>query len=202
MYSVRILIPCLPLEKEIFFRGYVFVCGQNELIIYIINYFTKSDKLFDLRISSKELIYGYCGTNLPLKKFRQTDNYLLITQNELNIPQLKKLIILKNQINVTNNCIFVLYDLNTVKESQIKSNKNDYFAQLRRYIHKDSGKQNEQFVYNPLFQNNSWSSSSMFLQYMLNYINLLVWLLTTLKSETRVSFLLKFCNLVLQRKCK
>ncbi|KAJ0177225.1 hypothetical protein K1T71_007234 [Dendrolimus kikuchii] len=196
MSSARLLIPFFPTEKEVFFRGYVFLCNQNALTIYIVNFFTNPSNLFDMDTNSKqELIYGYWGKNIPFKKLRQSNNYIVINQNEHSIPQLNKLIYLGKEINIKQNCIFVLYNFKTVKESQIMSNTDDYIVQLRRCIQEDSGEQKQVSTYKPLLQINNWLSSSMFLQYIVNYINLSVWLLTTLKRERKVS--IKHGNLIL-----
>ncbi|KAJ8728155.1 hypothetical protein PYW08_016540 [Mythimna loreyi] len=190
--SLRILLPILPINsKEVFFKGYVTVLEDNCCTIYITKY-TTNNEVWSEKQQENE-IYGYCGNYLSKKVFRRFTNFLIIEQNSLKI---NKLLINGNQACTTSNCILMLYDYNSIKDSQaITVTKNNYFTKLVSLIQEEHGELIEKDVKENI-KTNQWLASSMFLQHVYNYWNLINWLISTIKRDKRVKTV-KQGNLIL-----
>lgn len=186
--TVRILLPIFPHNsKEVFFKGYVTAMEDNTRTIYITKY-TTNNELWSEKQQGNE-IYGYCGNYFPKKVSRRFMNFLDIEQN-LTL-KINKLLINGNQVFTTCNCIFMLYDYNSIKDSQaITETKNNYFTKLVHLIKEDHETIfKEDAKENLNLKTNQWLASSMFLQHIHNYWKLINWLISTVKKEKKVSYL-------------
>lgn len=175
--TVRILLPIFPQKsKEIFFKGYV-----EDRTIYITKY-ASNNELWSEKQQENE-IYGYCGEYLPKKASRRFLNFLDIEQNfKLKI---NKLLINGNQVNATSSCILMLYDYNSIRDSQaFTDTKNNFFTNLVHLIQDEHGKSIEK-DYRENISNQQWLAS-MFLQHIYNYWKLINWLISTIKKDKKV----------------
>ncbi|KAH9633366.1 hypothetical protein HF086_004080 [Spodoptera exigua] len=189
--TVRILIPIFPLDsKEIFFKGYVITSTGNNVTIYITKY-ANSDIVWSEKQRENE-IYGFCGAYLPTKVSNQFSNFLDIEQN--TTQKINKLQLNRKQVTTTANCILMLYDYNSIKDSQaITDSKNSYFTKLVNLIQEQNGDTVDKDDSNT--RNQQWLASSMFLQHVCNYWRLINWLINTLRKDKKVA--VKQGNLIL-----
>ncbi|CAH0701201.1 unnamed protein product [Spodoptera exigua] len=189
--TVRILIPIFPLDsKEIFFKGYVITSTDNNVTIYITKY-ANSDIVWSEKQRENE-IYGFCGAYLPTKVSNQFSNFLDIEQN--TTQKINKLQLNRKQVTTTANCILMLYDYNSIKDSQaITDSKNSYFTKLVNLIQEQNGDTIDKDDLNT--RNQEWLASSMFLQHVCNYWRLINWLINTLWRDKKVA--VKQGNLIL-----
>ncbi|KAF9424068.1 hypothetical protein HW555_000777 [Spodoptera exigua] len=189
--TVRILIPIFPLDsKEIFFKGYVITSTDNNVTIYITKY-ANSDIVWSEKQRENE-IYGFCGAYLPTKVSNQFSNFLDIEQN--TTQKINKLQLNRKQVTTTANCILMLYDYNSIKDSQaITDSKNSYFTKLVNLIQEQNGDSVDKDDSNT--RNQQWLASSMFLQHVCNYWRLINWLINTLRRDKKVA--VKQGNLIL-----
>lgn len=193
--SIKLLIPCFPSVKNVFFEGFVKFSDHNEITVYITKYFTNADEFKGTcRPNSKDIIHGYYGTDIPIKRFKQLNSYFILNENDV-VPQLNKLCIYQKEINVIDNCIIMLYDLNSIKESQLNCKLDPYFTQLHKFMLEKKSELTENFIEQPLTQRHPWLVSSMFFQYIFSYLNILSWLFVTMKKERKVQ--IKQGNLIL-----
>lgn len=180
--TVRILIPIFPLDsKEIFFKGYITTSNDNNVTIYITKY-DNSDIVWPAKQRENE-IYGYCGEYLPKKVSNRFSNFLDIEQN--TTLKINKIQLNGKQVITTTSCILMLYDYNSIKDSQaITDSKNSYFTKLVNLIQEEHGLVNKD---DTNISNQQWLASSMFLQHICNYWRLLRWLISTLRRDKKVS---------------
>lgn len=188
--TVRILIPIFPLDsKEIFFKGYITTSNDNNVTIYITKY-ANGDIVWPAKQRENE-IYGYCGEYLPKKVSNRFSNFLDIEQN--TTLKINKIQLNGKQVITTTSCILMLYDYNSIKDSQaITDSKNSYFTKLVNLIQEEHGLVNKD---DTNISNQQWLASSMFLQHICNYWRLLRWLISTLRRDKKVA--VKQGNLIL-----
>ncbi|KAJ2946057.1 hypothetical protein O0L34_g4976 [Tuta absoluta] len=86
----------------------------------------------------------------------------------------------------------MLYDHKKFKSSETVSDTADHFSNLRDFLKKDAA---PAICYEPAVKGPQWLSSSMFAQHLLNYFNVINWLISTMKREKKVS--IKLGNLIL-----
>lgn len=181
--NIKILLPLLsPNSKDIFFKGFI-TFSEDTVTIYIIKYADSND--FWSEKQQENEIYGYCGNYFPKKLSNRFLNFLDIEQNFTF--KINKLILNGIQIVITSNCTLMLYDYNSIKDSQaIDDTKNNYFTNLVSLIKKEHGqtveddeKHSSKYSY--------WLANSMFLQHIYNYWILIKWLISTIGRDKKVA---------------
>lgn len=182
---IRILLPIFPQNaKEIFFKGYIGVSDDNTVTIHITKYTTNNELWPEKQKRSDNAVYGYYGDYLPKKVSSRFFNFIIIEHNP--ILKINKLIQDGNHVS-TSNCIFMLYDYDSIKDSQAICNiTDDYFTKLVHLIHEEQG-QLIRIDDETNFRNTQWLSFSMFLQHIYNYWKLIDWLISTIKRDKKVS---------------
>lgn len=191
---IRIMFPTFPINnKEItYFTGYLSITDAHETIIYITEYSISQDLLKNQNNDNN--ICGYCSTNLHKKHkiSSRTKNYLVIEQGRT--LRINTLLLNGKKVEARDNCIIMLYDYERMKHSEAMSDTTDYFFNLKTLL------QDEPFAsktdFEPILFQTVKLSSSMFAQHLLNYLNLLVWLVQSIKADKKVSTL-SLHNLVL-----
>lgn len=180
------MFPIFPINsKEItYFKGYITITKVHETIIYITEYSTSSDLIKNPNNENNK-ISGYYSTNLHRKHeiSSRTKNYLVIEQGR-NL-RINTLVLSGNKIEATDNCILMLYDYERMKHSEAMSDTYDYFYSLKTLLQDEPCASKTDFE--PILLNPSKLSSSMFAQHLLNYLNLLVWLVQSIKGDRKVS---------------
>ncbi|KAG6447140.1 hypothetical protein O3G_MSEX004762 [Manduca sexta] len=188
--SIKILFPIVPKEcQEFYFKGVV-NNSEHAITVFITKYSTSTNLLFDLNEKTKNSICGYCSSNVSNKLMHMSN---LLVLDQCYPHRINKLVINGKRIN-TNNLVFMLYDYDVMKKSQIKLDDSD-FLDLQILIQNENGRTNETSPYISNLTTPYWLTSSMFLQHILNYLNLARWLVITIRRDKKVS--IKQGNLIL-----
>lgn len=187
LQPIRIMFPTFPVNNKeiIYFSGYLTVTELHETIIYI----TETSLNPDLvkHQSNDNNICGYCSTNLHRKHkiSSRTKNYLVIEQGRT--LRINTLLLNGKKIEATENCILMLYEYERMKHSEAMSDTADYFFNLKTLLLDEPCAMKTEFE--PILLQTVKLSSSMFAQHLLNYLNLLVWLVQSVKGDRKVSTL-------------
>lgn len=180
---IRIMCPTFPVNnKEItYFTGYLTITDVHETIIYI----TEFSPSPDIVKNEGNDICGYYSTNLHRKHkiSSTTKNYLVIEQGRT--LRINTLLLNGKKIEATDNCILMLYDYERMKHSEAMSDTADYFFNLKTLLQDEPCGLKTDFE--PILLQTWKLSSSMFAQHLLNYFNLLVWLVQSVKGDRKVS---------------
>ncbi|XP_026317540.1 phosphatidylinositol N-acetylglucosaminyltransferase subunit Q isoform X2 [Hyposmocoma kahamanoa] len=193
LQPIRIMFPTFPINNKVitYFTGYLSITEVDETIIYITEYSTSPDLI--KHQSNDNTICGYCSTNLHRKHkiSSRTKNYLVIEQGQS--LQINKLLLSDRKIEATDNCIIMLYDYERMKHSEAMSDTADYFFNLKTLLQDEPCALKTDFE--PILMHTSKLSSSMFAQHLLNYFNILVWLVQSVKGNKKIS--IRTGNLIL-----
>lgn len=188
MSSLRLILPVEPKSEntEIYFKGYIKSNNDNLTTIYITKY-SKSTALFEETVTKTDsIIYGYYSNFEKHKfKFKSFTNCLII--NDQVCPQIQYLSIGGKKINDVDNCIIIYYDHHAIKNSETLSESNDYIFELQTLVRNDYREERNRTDYEATFKNPSWLASSMFIQHVFNYLNMIIWLITSIRRNRKVS---------------
>lgn len=181
MSLVRIFIPTFrDNASEIYFKGFSGDSSDSSLTIYLTKFGSEAEIGTEKRLRKSNVIYGYCGESLPKEYSRSASSILLNKQR----TQLRQLVI-NGQYKSTENTIIMYYDYDKIRDSQTITESSD-ISKLQELIHKQNGLSQNKMSYNPSMTIPYWISSSMFLQHICNYLNLVKWLMGTTKKDSKV----------------
>uniref|UniRef100_A0A1E1WQB3 Phosphatidylinositol N-acetylglucosaminyltransferase subunit Q n=1 Tax=Pectinophora gossypiella TaxID=13191 RepID=A0A1E1WQB3_PECGO len=191
--SIRIILPKFNLNKPTYFKGYVNISEKKELVIYITEYSINYKDITNEESDKDNVITGYCNA---CPRHRGMD---VVHKNTLVLETREGLCVKKMTLNGKNvdkrdNCIIMLYDHEKFKCTETISDSMDYFSELQ-YLLKDESNRLNICSFEPVLRTPYWLSSSMFIQHMLNYVNLVNWLISTVKRDKKVT--IKQGNLIL-----
>lgn len=185
LQPIRIMFPTFPVNnKEItYFTGYLSITEVHETIIYITEYSISPD-LIKNQSNDNNNICGYYSTNLHRKHkiSSRTKNYLGLEQGQT--LRINTLLLNGKKIEATDNCILMLYDYERMKHSEAMSGTADYFFNLKTLLQNEPSALKTDLE--PILLQTLKLSSSMFAQHLLNYLNLLVWLIQSVKGDRKV----------------
>ncbi|CAK1596160.1 unnamed protein product [Parnassius mnemosyne] len=192
--SIRILFPLVHnIEEDIYFKGYIKICDDNLITIYITKYSTRNIFLEE-NDKGDDFIYGYCSCNPKFKrKWKRPVNFLILCN--LLYPQVQEISIRGKEINIYDNYIIILYDHYVIRNSETLNECNDFISKLQNLVRSDHKEEYYGAVYVPTFRNPSWLVPSMFMQHACNYLNMLIWLILSIGRNRKVS--MKQGNLIL-----
>lgn len=188
--SFRFLIPfgqTIP-EIEYYFRGYIKPSEGFVTTVYITKY-SKSIKLLEEIDQNKyDVIFGCNSKNQWDKSnFNNFNNCFLIC-NKI-YPEIQYLKVNGKRVVINNNSIIISYNYIAMKNSETLSEDNDYISELQSILQKDYREEHSRTNYKATFTNPSWLISSMFIQHVFNYLNILLWLFSSIRRNKKVSFL-------------
>lgn len=193
--SLKILLPILPKNLNncyIYLKGFVSI-SKFEIVVYFVKYSKDKDLVWKGIKENGNVIYGlYNGTVTKLEKNTNNfPNYIVFKHN--SAPQIKKLFLNNNKIDFTQNCILMLYEYEKIKNTGIVCESSEYIRELQILIQKNSicTSSNERSL-QPVLKNPFWLSYTMFGQHIVNCINLVYWLLISLKKDKKVSITMYF----------
>lgn len=190
LQPIRIMVPSFPVTNKeiIYFTGYLTVPEVHETIIYITEYSISPDLIKKRSIDDdNNNICGYYSTNLHRKHkiSSRTKNYLVIEQGRT--LRINTLLLNGKRIEATDECILMLYDYEQMKHSEAMSDTADYFFNLKTLLQDEPCALKPDFE--PILLQTLKLSSSMFAQHLLNYLNLLIWLVQSVKGDRKVSIM-------------
>ncbi|XP_072931974.1 phosphatidylinositol N-acetylglucosaminyltransferase subunit Q [Epargyreus clarus] len=197
MPSIRILLPVFPNDiRDIFFKGYVVTSEDSVLVTIFVTQFSTANEILTGTDENDTILHGVCSDSPHKKKNKRcTERHCLILNKETHL-NINKLIINGCEINtVESDIIILLYDHDKVMYSETLSASDDYFYKLQSLIQKDCKMPVSSTTYKPALNNPDWLTSSMFLQHICNYLNILSWLLGAFKRKEKIS--IKQGNLIL-----
>lgn len=189
-FSVQIMLPIVPKSyRRIYYKGYVANSGTNIVTIYITR-FSKSKFIMDQNEDEKDVIYGCCGDfqqSIFNKKIMKKLNHLLILK-DVNKPQIDKLVINGRIVDGKDRSIIVFYDYDRISESEVEWEYSDNLPKLQQLIQNETSKSPRKTTDETVLFCPSWLTSSMFIQHVINYLNMVKWLVNTSKQNKKVSF--------------
>lgn len=182
---ITIILPIFPFDsKNVYFKGYV-ASSERKLTLCITKFGNNIESLKKYNDRSKNTIYGFCGETV--KKLNEVTNYVnwlsLHRKQGLNVNQL---IIDDKMIHSIDDCIIILYDHEKILNSEAIGECGD-FIELKDMVQRDYGISPDVTKYDPILKIPCWLSSSMFIQHILNYMNVLYWLMVSIKRDKKVS---------------
>lgn len=189
--TIRILLPIFPDNlKDVYFKGLVSVADDHTVTIYITKYTADIHLISEKQLKWDNVIYGYCGNYLPKKVVeRRFPNFLVIDQN--TVLNINRLMLNGNKIDTKSSCILMLYDYDSIKDSQaICDTTDDYFMKLVHLIQDEHGLTNRTEC-STVSSKLQWLTASMFLQHVYNYWILIDWLKCTIRRDKKVSILFR-----------
>ncbi|CAH0723400.1 unnamed protein product, partial [Brenthis ino] len=187
---IKILLPILPVNmKKAFIKGYIRSLEENCLTIFITT-FSEDKDILKIKDLNDDIIHGYYGSISSKRKF---DNFSSIIIDQNGYPY--SIIINGLERIQTVNSIIILYDFKKVQNSVTINANNGCFSILQDLIHKGNKGTCDINKHDPVLQSPSLLASTMFGQHIYNYVQLLKWLLYTIKNKEQVS--IKQGNLVL-----
>lgn len=179
----KILIPSGPcISKDKYIAGSItYTC--NTTTIYLTKICTESDVLSQKYADTAHTIYAYCGENMPKNKFLKFPNNIIINENRTLLKQL----ILDGKSRTRNNIIIMQYDYTKIRDSEtITETTDSSILQLQSIILEENGMSRKRRPYKPSLEIPYWLASSMFLQHICNYLNLVKWLIDTVRRDKKV----------------
>ncbi|XP_053607219.1 phosphatidylinositol N-acetylglucosaminyltransferase subunit Q isoform X2 [Plodia interpunctella] len=187
MTSIRIFLPAIskPL-KDVYFKGFIINAAELQTYtICVIKYANNVDDLIDGHNEAQEIIYGQlCAHQSKIvdenKKYR---NWLLLEQKE--IPMINNLIIHGNKIENTENCIIMLYDYEKTVNSEFIDQSGEFYD-FQKIVKAEYGFTQVVTNYTPFLRIPDWLSSSMFIQHIVNYINMFYWLVMSIRKDKKI----------------
>ncbi|CAG9786158.1 unnamed protein product [Diatraea saccharalis] len=191
---IRILLPRLvqPCE-EFFFGGYVYY-SDLEIIIYFTNFSTEKTQFERKRCEIDNVVYGCYDKRrhyLNKKVLKRYNNIVIIDHNIE--PKIKDVYLNGKQVDLAD-CIVILYDYEKIVNSEVKWEFDDMFSKLQSLIQNQDDQSNI-MCSEPLIMCPSWLASSMFIQHIINYINIIHWAVMSVKRNRKIS--IKHGNLLL-----
>ncbi|XP_028171795.1 phosphatidylinositol N-acetylglucosaminyltransferase subunit Q [Ostrinia furnacalis] len=196
--SVQILLPSISNTSDvIYYKGYVNFKSDTKVTIYFIKFSENSKTLLeDSDKDMKNIIYGcYSEDGIHSSTFNKSRNYnKLIISNQSGELYIKKLFINGNAIDAKDKCLIVFYDLNTIRESEVEWEYSDELSKLQQLVLSENRQPESQPYDATKLSCPIWFSSSMFIQHVINYFNVMKWLLITIKRDKKVS--IKHGNLI------
>lgn len=178
MGLIRIFIPVFrDKNNEIYFKGYISGFSESPITIYLTKFGSKTEIVKEKLPKKSNAIYGYCGDGVP-KEFNRSPSSILFNKER---TQLKKLVI-DGQLKSTSNTIIMYYDYDKVRDSQTITESAD-ISKLQELIHKQNGLSQNKMSNVQSIKILYWLSSSMFLQHICNYLNLVKWLMGIVKNS-------------------
>ncbi|XP_013199580.2 phosphatidylinositol N-acetylglucosaminyltransferase subunit Q [Amyelois transitella] len=186
MTTIKIFLPVVPKpERDVYFKGYINKTELQSYTISVNKYANNIDDLDDKNKLTNNVIYGQlCGyqSNM-IDKCKGYSSWLLLEQKE-NLT-IHRLFINGNEIQGTENCILMLYDYEKVVNSEYIDQNSDFYV-FQKTIRADYGCAQEVSSYTPYLKIPDWLSSSMFIQHIVNYFNMLYWLVISLRKNKKI----------------
>ncbi|XP_013169238.1 PREDICTED: phosphatidylinositol N-acetylglucosaminyltransferase subunit Q [Papilio xuthus] len=188
MSSLRLILPIKPKSEnsEIYFKGYIQTNKDNLTTIYVTKC-SKSYALFEeTSIKADNAIYGYYSNDETRKfKFKPFTNCLIISDQIC--PQIQYLSIDGRKIKNIDSCIIISYDPHSIKNSETLKECNDFIFELQTLVRNDYREDQNRTDYEATLQNPSWLVSSMFIQHVFNYLNMIIWLIISIRRNRKIS---------------
>lgn len=182
--SIKIFLPIVPENVQLIYKGYVCNKDQREIIIYITEYTTNYSNLAEQKNSANTILGYYKNKFCELKIDSNFTSYFVLEKDKK--LQFNTLIIDGKHIDVNDNIIVLLYDYNRIKNSEALDDSDEYFSKLQ-FLMRDDTDRSPNTSYKPFVRCPNWFTSSMFVQHFLNYLNLINWLVNTIRREKKVS---------------
>ncbi|XP_045526929.1 phosphatidylinositol N-acetylglucosaminyltransferase subunit Q isoform X1 [Pieris brassicae] len=186
MEYFKVLIPNLPQKgKETLLKGYITQDDKCHSNIY----FTESCELqhnLDEKISVDDdtTIFGYFS-NEPSQLINKNIKNKICLYDSVN-PRVTELV-LNGKVIKDCKFIFICYDINKVVNSETLDISCKELMYVRELVDKKSNQPQNIAEYVPKFKIPNMFSSSMFIQHIFNCINLLNWLINTLRKKEKIS---------------
>ncbi|XP_045535710.1 phosphatidylinositol N-acetylglucosaminyltransferase subunit Q [Papilio machaon] len=188
MSSLRLILPIKPKSSntEIYFKGYIQTNKENLTTIYVTKY-SKTCALFEETVTKADnVIYGYYSNYETHKfKFKSFSNYLIMSDQIC--PRIQYLSIDGKKINDIDSCIIIFYEHHAIKNSETLCECNDFIFELQTLVRNDCREDQNRTDYEATFQNPSWLVSSMFIQHIFNYLNMIIWLIKSVRRNRKIS---------------
>lgn len=182
MTLLRIFVPLFQGDcNEIYFKGCTSGSSDSTFTIYLTKSVSKAEIVTEKLPRKSSAIYGYCGDGVP-KEFSRSSRMIFLNKER---NQLRKLVI-DGQLKSTNNSIIMYYEYDKIRDSQTITESAD-ISTLQDLIHKENGIAQNKGSCVPSIKIPYWISSSMFLQHICNYFNLMKWLTDSVKKDNKVS---------------
>lgn len=183
--SIKIFIPLYARNpEEVYFVGHL-VSSYNTTTIYL----TKSCTGCELphNISVKYLsVYAYCGENFINEKFLNIQNNIIINKDRTILKQLT----LNGQPQTTSDIIILQYDYTKMRDSQTITDTADAsILHLQKTILEENGLSQKFKKHSQFFKIPYWLACSMFLQHICNYLNLVKWLMDSVRRDKKVKYI-------------
>ncbi|XP_059047019.1 phosphatidylinositol N-acetylglucosaminyltransferase subunit Q [Achroia grisella] len=188
MLSIKIILPVLPnITKDLYFKGYVRITSNFTYSIFITKYSSNIQTLLKENSENEKNIYGKCSDlQNKMKKCRsKIRNWLLLDFVRTNI-QISELIINGSKIYDTQNCVVIIYEHEAILNSEMICDTGE-FLDLQNFVRNECKEFPCTVRYEPVFEMPHWLSSSMFIQHILNYINVTKWLFYSIKGDKKMS---------------
>lgn len=182
MALLRVFIPVFPGNcNEIYFKGFTSDTSDSSFTIYLTKFGSKAEIVTEKLHKKSRSIYGYCGDGIP-KDFSRFSGIILLNKERSQVTKL----VIDGQLKSTNNSIIMYYEYDKIRDSQTITESADILM-LQDLIHKQNGVSHNTINYVPSIKIPYWISSSMFLQHICNYWNLMKWFMGTVKKDNKVS---------------
>ncbi|KAL0893068.1 hypothetical protein ABMA27_014713 [Loxostege sticticalis] len=196
--SVQIILPFIPKAKNtIYFKGYVNFLTNSKVTIYITKFSENSEILTEKsKKESKDTIYGVYTDGSQISVSNKSKNYVnFIILNQLDELHVTKLILNGYEVDFKDNFILVLYDYNKIRESEVEWEYCDNLSKLQNLILSENDRPQSQDSYVSILTCPVWLTASMFIQHIINYFNVIKWLIFTMRTDRKIS--IKQGNLIL-----
>ncbi|XP_041978753.1 phosphatidylinositol N-acetylglucosaminyltransferase subunit Q [Aricia agestis] len=186
MNSIKIFLPVFPKEKHALLKGYI-TRKDNSIDIYITKVYFDFPSFQANGCEENNIFYGYYYANNSDKtKYTWNDDFFVI-ENMAGSFGVKKCIINGVSINLCDQIVLLLYDYDTVNSSEAVFTSEDFMSSLKHYVRKDSSASENTSKYYELCHCPSWLAASMFAKHIFNSINLVFWLVTSVKRKNKIS---------------